>query len=400
MSFEIGSATNAADLLNKLNTFLTTKGKAYHPSFTGAGTGTISAWDGGASSVAETFTITATSSTSFTVVGSISGNIGTATVGTQFVHAKLTFLLTAGGTAFTAGDAFLINTASPWISQRAIAGDEMIWMAKGNDDQRQIFVGAKYFSNVGGDYYNWRLQGMTGYNSGSDFFNQPGTIGTNSVPSPILPMWNTTIPYWFIANGQRVTIFVKIGTVYESTYLGLINTYVSPGQWSYPLLVGGSMAFLTEPAVGNASWKYSNNGVAAHSFWRGNPGSSQTAPYCSNRLRIPDGSWTGFNQNNTWLSGNGYVGLVWPYGCNNYYALNLRENLDGSYPLTPIVYSSDNGAVAGEAVTVWGELDGIKHTTGQANASENTITEGFLTYVVFQDIFRTVKDAYCAVALD
>jgi hypothetical protein len=56
--------------------------------------------------------------------------------------------------------------------------------------------------------------------------------------------------------------------------------------------------------------------------------------------------------------------------------------------------------VDGESATVWGELDGIKHTTGQAQASENTIKEGALTYVVFQDIFRTAKDCYCAVSLD
>lgn len=404
MSFEIGTATNAADLLNKLNTFLTSKGKAYGLSYTGTGTGTLTAWDGGASSVSETFTITATSATSFTVVGSVSGSIGTATAGTTFTHGKLTFLISTGGTAFVAGDMFKINTCPPWVSQRAVAGSEMIWKTVGNDGLRDIYVGALLFSDGGADYYNWRLGGFNGYSSGQTFVNQPGFVGQ---PGPVLNLWNSTIPYWFVANGQRVIVFAKISTVYVSCYLGLINPYVDPGYWPYPLFVGGSMAWSSEPAASSVNWRWSYaTDYRMGNFWRGVQTYSISQTTCQGRLRLPDGYFAG-------LSGytsadpitNGGQCSLWPYACDsstspNRGFQNIRENLDGSYPLLPIVMSSDRGTIAGVEVNTWGEFDGIRAVTGHANAAENTITEGPLVYVVFQNTSLNEKDQYCALALD
>ena len=54
------------------------------PGYTGTGNGTMSAVSGGATSVAETITMTATDATHFTVSGSVSGVLGTATAGTAF----------------------------------------------------------------------------------------------------------------------------------------------------------------------------------------------------------------------------------------------------------------------------------------------------------------------------
>lgn len=63
--------------------------------------------------VNEQWTITATSSSSFSVVGSVSGAQASAAVGTTYDNGKITFLLTAGTNAFQAGDVFRIdvNTA-------------------------------------------------------------------------------------------------------------------------------------------------------------------------------------------------------------------------------------------------------------------------------------------------
>lgn len=120
--FETGTATDYADLLEKLDAFLTTNGSAFGLTYAGTGTGALSGYRGGPSSVAETFTITATSATNWTVVGSISGSIGPATTGTPFSHAKLAFTITAGGTAFVAGDVFTLSTAPKWTSQRKARG--------------------------------------------------------------------------------------------------------------------------------------------------------------------------------------------------------------------------------------------------------------------------------------
>lgn len=118
MSNTTGTATDYYDLLDKLNTFLTAAGTAFGMSYVGTGNGPIEGYRGGASSIAETFTITATSPTSFTVVGSTSGSIGPATVGTLFTHAKITFTINAGVTPFIAGDVFTLATAPKWTNQR------------------------------------------------------------------------------------------------------------------------------------------------------------------------------------------------------------------------------------------------------------------------------------------
>jgi hypothetical protein len=55
----------------------------------------------------ETFTLTATSATSFNVVGSVSGTLAVATVGTTYTTAAgMNFTITAGTTPFAAGDHF------------------------------------------------------------------------------------------------------------------------------------------------------------------------------------------------------------------------------------------------------------------------------------------------------
>ena len=80
---------------------------------TGTGNGTISATSGGtvdtigvnqATGVAENWTLTATNTTTFTVVGSISGPQTNATVGTLYNNGIVSFFITAGGTAFVNGD--------------------------------------------------------------------------------------------------------------------------------------------------------------------------------------------------------------------------------------------------------------------------------------------------------
>jgi len=68
------------------------------------GNGTISGLAATGATVAQTITLTATSATQFSVVGSVSGNLGTATVGTPFTSGPLDFTINAGSTAFEAGD--------------------------------------------------------------------------------------------------------------------------------------------------------------------------------------------------------------------------------------------------------------------------------------------------------
>jgi hypothetical protein len=391
MSVLIGSAANYADLLNQLDSFLTGSGMALVPTFVGIGTGTISAL-GGSAGVAETITVTFTSPTAFNVAGSVSGALGAGVVGTTFVSTKVKLTVTAGGTAFVSGDAFTFAVTPPWTSLLRTAGVEMIWQAPGNGGLDEIIVGAQIFSNVGADYYNWRLGGFQGFDSGVPFNQQPGYVGgpSQTSPSPVLPLWNSTIPFWFIANGRRVIVIAKISTVYVGCYLGLMAPYVSPGGFPYPLIVAGSLAFgnNTEPVATSTNWRWSYAGPEMRAFTIPQPTGLVYDSDSVLRLRLPSGAWRGFCSIATEAS----RGKVWPYGWTDPVAWDWRPNLDGGYSLFPVVLCDCTP-------NVYGELDGVKAVTGFAQSAENTVTVDGVEYLVVQNVFRTTKSDYFAVQL-
>ncbi len=401
MSHEIGTATDYADLLLKLNAFITTNGSAFGICFTGAGNGNITGHRGTPSSVAETFTLTATSSSSFTVVGSTSGAMGTATVGSAFSCSKIMFTLNAGATPFSAGDAFKINTAPPWSNVRngpgyLGAGYEMIWRAPGNDGLRQIFTGVQCRHSTVVDSHYWQIRGFNGFDAGMDFEHQPGGLDT----MPHVALWGSTIPYWFVCNGQRVIMVAKVSGCYEHMYLGLYNSYLDPGYHPNPLFIGGSFSYAGELGVDHIYYRYSNNQPYTHAYWLGFADSNAGATNCSGRFRKPTGEYGGVQGYAYWTTANATASW-WPLGLYVWSEMmHIRENLDGTYPLLPCIFSSDDGAINYTTQNVWGELDGVFATTGYNNASENTFTDQLYTYLIAQNVFRTTRADFCAIQLD
>lgn len=384
MSWTTGTASSSADLLDKLNAFLL-KGHTLPPVYTGTGNGTLSGAIGTASSVHETITVTLTSSTAFSVSGSVTGSMGTGTVGTAFSHAKVAFLVNAGSTAWVSGDTIQFVMTPPYTQMRGVAGSEYIWRAPGNANADQIFVGASRFYDTGsGNYDNWRLGGFTGYGGANTFTNQPG-----AETRPVLTLWNGEIPYWFIADGARVKVVAKVSSVYACAYLGFAETYPSPGQLPYPLVVGGNMAWSTEPALTSANWRYSYTGLENSAFFQ--PLNATNDRWRSLRLRRPDGSWQGFD--GTPGRFNTIHGDLWPWTTT---MSNVRPALDGSYVLLPIMMF-EAGSEGG--TNAWGELSGVMAVTGHGNGSENTVVVGRETWLVVQNVHRTAKNNYAAFRL-
>jgi len=122
MSFSIDDAVGFPDLVDRLIAFLTDAGHAHGKTFAGVGTGNLIDYSGTATSVAETWTLTATNATTFTVSGSVSGAQANATVGTPYTAARIAFTITAGGTAYSAGDVWKINTSPKWTLVRGLSG--------------------------------------------------------------------------------------------------------------------------------------------------------------------------------------------------------------------------------------------------------------------------------------
>lgn len=80
--------------------------------YVGTGDGTITEVEGGADAVAEDITVTFSNATTAAVVGATSGALGTATVGTKFTSAYVSFLLTAGAADWVNTDAFTIPVSA------------------------------------------------------------------------------------------------------------------------------------------------------------------------------------------------------------------------------------------------------------------------------------------------
>lgn len=78
--------------------------------FTGLGNGALSAIVVASAQVQpQLFTVTFSTPTSYSVIGSISGYEGSGNVGAAFTSAHLSFLISAGSTAFEAGDVFTFS---------------------------------------------------------------------------------------------------------------------------------------------------------------------------------------------------------------------------------------------------------------------------------------------------
>lgn len=369
-----GTASGYLDLLNKLNAFLTDTGSVFGVRRFGVGSGRLTNYRGGAVSVAESFTLTAESATSFSVVGSTSGRIGTATVAEPFNHARLAFTIAAGGTAFAPGDRFELMTAPRWVAMRSVASSEYIWKAPGAGGTSAIYVGARAVADAGSDIYNLRLNGFTGYDAAATFDGQPGAIAQTP---PELAAWQGALPYWFVANGRRVIVLLKVSTVFHAAYLGLIEQYVSPTAFPYALAVGGSVA---------GTLRYSDTSSKSSCF----PMASAEASHGRGtlRLRLPTGEWRGFNARIAGALASDAT--VWPYDSG---MTALRPNLDGTYPLLPVILSD-------ATPNIYGQLDGVWATTGFGSGAESIIEQGHASHLVGQNLSNTATNQYFTVELD
>ncbi|CAJ2715148.1 head decoration protein [Burkholderia pseudomallei] len=76
---------------------------------TNTGNGTVGSTSVGSTRTYGNFVLTATGSTTFTVVDPEGNALPNATVGTPYANAEINFTITAGGTAFAANDKFTLN---------------------------------------------------------------------------------------------------------------------------------------------------------------------------------------------------------------------------------------------------------------------------------------------------
>jgi len=200
-----------------------------------------------------------------------------------------------------------------------------------------VYINFQLYYRPTADIYNIAFTIATGFTAVSTFDDHPGAHAAMAIPS-----WDQATPYWFNANGQRVTIGIKVASSYFSAYAGKILTFGLPTQFPYPVV-------LAAPLATASLTKYTDTTLVK-------------MPYKGNldhmKLREIDGVWV--------------KPYAWPY------SLNLPfKDTGGEYPLMPIVLYS------GTVDNTYGTLDGINHISGFNNAPENTVTVGAEEHVCF-----------------
>jgi len=408
MAYKIGTATDYKDLLTQLKDFVTTPNEisaaVADPGNTGDGTcSQPTAVD---DAPTETWTLTATSATTFTVTGSVSGGKADATVGSSYNNGLVAFLITAGGTPFVASDEFTFTVTKimgsdkwellRWDTDYAGNSQYECWLkGPGSGGTDEIFVGVLTTENPTQPYFDWLFNGSTNFNSEiiDNFYGQQGTLTSTQCPWVLLD--DDTMNYWFIANGRRIAGVVRVqGNIYENFYLGFPLVYGTPSSFPYPLIIAGCAGYSTN--LNNkmvTSTDPSHLGLPNPSYW--------------GQFRFLSGGWTSaantgaLDQDDTALTNT-----LWPGICNeseyDYYGRWPNHllwwsdpTLDGQYPVFPLILTQSS-PIRG----IIGELEGVFHVFGDGVTSEDVITYAGKTYRVFQNTFRTNAHEYLALKME
>lgn len=417
MAYKIGYAAGHKDLLIALKGFLCSAKKAYNiEAGANTGDGYVSAERASDSPVDETWTLTATSATNFTVTGSVSGAQDAATVGTPYDNGIVAFTIIAGDTAFEADDEFTFDvadglgatelyTATRWdIDYDDADGHELILCGPGTAGEDEIYTAIQTVESAGDDFYNWRMAGMTGY-SDVELQYMPGLTQGRL---PRLLLWQQKIKYWFAANGRRYIVVAKISSVWEACYMGFALPYGLPTQFPYPMVVGGAVCPDATASYNRySSLHYTHRGFAKPY--------ANIAAVCTASIFDTTSDYSSLKvlQGTSWIrilsvdsSGNlGRTNHTWPYvvSSENYgqspgeiFETYLRENIDGGYPLFPVIpmISSPNKHIFGELQGVFA----IKAFGGVA--AEDTFVINGDTYVAFPIIPNADANDFWALKLE
>jgi hypothetical protein len=257
-----------------------------------------------------------------------------------------------------------------------------LFVAPGMSGLESIYFGFSLHASISDDAYALGLWMFRDYNAALAHLAQPGHSGV-----VYLPLWNTSMPYWFIANAQRLMIVSKVSTTYQSSYCGKFLPQGTPGEYPQPY-------YLAAP-VETPTTRWSTINEAHRNFW--DPGAAAV-------VGLPGAIWRNI-QNHFETSGgeaaSDSTNYIWPFSSpiTNASARSryreLRENLDGSYPLWPTVINGED-----PDLDTYGELDGVFAISGFNNASENLVEIGSDDYLVVQNMHRTERYYYAALKLE
>lgn len=112
------------------------------------------------------------------------------------------------------------------------------FVGKGFDGQDKIYVPMGLYVDARFTYYSlaaWTARNYDKNNGSSAQFTATGFANGISVIS----LWANSIPYWFVANGRRFIVIAKVAHRYMSMYCGFFLPLATDEEYTYPLYIGG-----------------------------------------------------------------------------------------------------------------------------------------------------------------
>lgn len=239
--------------------------------------------------------------------------------------------------------------------------------------QDQIYVNICTMESSFHGFRNWALVGATDFDGALAFENQANAGLIGGYP-PVAIMSNAEIQYWMVANGRRFIMVYEIEGDFFCLHCGFILPYGKPSEYPYPLLVAGQ----------SEDFKDTTATSGVRNFYR-------SSDNYSGLIRRPSGAWDNVNTN----ANNGVS--WWPYA-HSTSTNKLQQNPDNSFTTLPVI-----GYTYSTSENVFGEVQGLQFICKRGAtdlASEDTITIGSSTYLVFQDIEDQNDNSYCCLLLE
>ena len=280
------------------------------------------------------------------------------------------------------------NTAQPYsLSTTPDSNGYLLhrfFKGKGLDGQDSIIVPMVLRQNVTSNYYTLSAYPARAYDRTKGVDMQfVSTNGYDTCPA-CMSIWQTTMKYWFIANGRRFIIIAKVANRYVSMYCGLFLPSGTDTEYSYPLYIGGNHGTDGTPYTYEAT---SNQ----RSFF--NPQANDSNyPRSSAYLIVPSGELAcGDNYDgNSFSSSVTHQFKTYPYNNNHY----LTKTIDGQYLLLPIDIVQDR-----PVMQHLGWLDGVFYVSGFENSPENIVQVAGVNYICIPAVVQNDYNNYAAIAL-
>lgn len=317
---------------------------------------------------------------------------GTATNAADLFNKLITFLtsdatLVAGGEAWTLlrRDTFTLDAKRDLAELRG----------PGSSAGDAIYVQLALFADAAAPAYSIRVLGSQSWQSIVSINTpegQPGSLlsGAGSLGIvPRMPVFNSAISYWFVANGRRFIAVAKSSAYWGALYAGFILPYGTPAQYPYPLFIGANTSR-------GDNYQSSDLDIANSAFWRND---GEYASYSAALLQ-PSGGWVGTNRFDTT-----YTGRTWPWAMS----LETRKNSVGRYDVAYLTQLPNGASPLLPAIlydcattrpfSIWGELQGVFAVPGFGVAAGDTVTVGGKSHLVVQAATSTNAARFAAIQL-